>query len=210
MDWWANIIQTLSLLLALAAFAWAYISFGRSRARVELEVTVFRPRPLDESLGQLIPVAKMVLGSSAPGLYESLRAKWPTIHPLLVHWVPQVVAGSPFLMRVWPSAALMFNESPHLSVTIHNSGVSAFSVRRIELGTGRTWREVAPHMVLQRLTDTLPATVGAGKSLEVWFAGDVLLRELAGARVDLRRIRVRVSTSSRGVAKSDYIEVSLP
>lgn len=212
MDWWANIVATLSLLLAIGAFIWAILTFGKSKPRLTVELEVFEPKPISYALGSLGPVLKGVLQAQKPEAVESIRKFQTENLPALREALPALVETSPLLKKFWPSIATWFSDSAVLAITVRNDGVADTSIRAVEVGGGSQWYEVEERTIYGRfkLTDAWPASVGAGDDLEVWFPTDKVEEALGKMKLSWNDAQVRVRTTSRRAFFAKLASVTVP
>lgn len=194
MEWWANIVATLSLLLAVSAFIWAIKTFGRAKPRLEIELSVIEPTSLTDALGAAGPVVMELIRAAAPDAPEAIEKFRTDAIPYLRKALPEWVAGSPLLSRVLPSLATMLADSRSLEVTIRNQGVNDISVVAIEVGSGKRWGEVEGRAIFGRMTDVLPVSVRAGADLDIWFPIEKVEACLSALGLHRRASLVRVRT----------------
>ena len=208
MDWWSNIVATLSLLLAVSAFIWAIKTFGRAKPRLEVELSVIEPTSLTDALGAAGPVVMEFLRAVAPDAPDAIEKFRSEAVPYLRKALPEWVAGSPLLSKVLPSLATMLAESRSLEITIRNQGVNDISVVSIEVGSGTKWGEVEGRAIFGRMTDVLPVSVRAGADLDVWFPIEKIQACLSALGLDQRTSLVRVRTTPKSTFTAQLSSVS--
>ncbi|MEJ1229869.1 MAG: hypothetical protein WDM88_03230 [Galbitalea sp.] len=203
MDWWANIVGTLSLLLAISAFIWAIRTFGKSKPWLDLELSVREPVSPMKAFGSAGPFLVDLIKSLSPNGPEMIEQLSTEVIPALRKGAPAVIEGSPLLSKVWPSFAHMLVDTWSLAVAIRNQGANEVAVLAVEIGNGKRWIEIEDREVLGRMTDLLPAPLKSASDLAVWFPIEKVnaaLDELGIAQVEAQ-VRVR-TTPKATFAKS--------
>lgn len=211
MDWWANIVATLSFLLASSAFIWAVKTFGKAKPRLEVELSVSQPSTIGEALGVVGPTMLEIFRATASEDAQQAFDKLGTdVIPYLRKAVPEWVEGSPLLSKVLPSLATMFSSSPLLDVAIRNQGVTDVSVVAVEIGSGMAWGNVEGRAIFGRATDAFPVVVRAGSDIEVSFPIEKVEVALAGLKLEWRNALIRVRTTTKRVFIAQLGGVDLP
>ena len=197
MDWWANIVATLSLILAVAAFWWAIVTFGKTKTHLAVELEVIPPISFERMFGALGPIIKRIIESKSPDVVTAFTKFREESFPTLRDELPKLVADSPVLQAFWPSVVTWFSRSPLLVVTIRNEGVSDSSVSIVEIGSGSNWAEPEGRAIYFKFTDTLPVTVVAGGDIEIWFPIDKIKTKLDSLKLEWEDAQIRISTSNK-------------
>lgn len=197
MDWWANIVATLSLLLAITAFCWAIKTFGKTKTHLAVEAEIIPSISLGRILGALGPVLKGIIESKSPDAIPAFEKFRKENLPVIRELLPTLVAESPILQRIWPSVATWFSKSPILSVTIRNDGISDASILVVEVGNDTKWTEPEGRAVYPKLTDSMPVTVAAGGDIDIWFPIDKVQLALDGLNMKWVDAKVRVIATNK-------------
>ncbi len=197
MDWWANIVATLSLILAIAAFWWAINTFGKTKTHLAIELKVIPPISFKHILGALGPVIKQIIEIKSPDAVKAFYKFREESFPTLRDELPKLVADSPVLQDFWPSIVTWFSKSSLLVVAIRNEGISDSSISIIEIGNGSSWSELEGGAVYFKFTDALPAAVVAGGDVEIWFPIDKIKIALDSLNIEWKDAQIRVSTSNK-------------
>lgn len=199
MDWWSNIVGTLSLLLAVAAFIWAIRTFGKSKPWLDVELSVREPVSLTKAFGSAGPFLVDLIKSLSPGGPEMVEQFSTEVIPALRKGAPALIEGSPLLSKVWPSFAHMLVDTWSLAVAIRNQGAADVAVLAVEIGNGKRWIEIEDREVLGRMTDLLPAPLKSASDLEVWFPIAKVNTALSELGVAQTEALVRVRTTPKAV-----------
>lgn len=197
MDWWANIIATLSFILAIIAFWWAIRTFGKTKTHLAIELEVIPPISFERIFGALGPLIKQIIEIKSPDAIKAFYKFGEESFPTLRDELPKLVADSPILQAFWPSVVTWFSKSPLLVVTIRNEGVSDSSVSIVEIGEGSNWVEPEGRAIYFKFTDALPVNVLAGGDVEIWFPVDKIKTALDSLKLDWEDAQIRVSTSNK-------------
>jgi len=199
MDWWSNIVATLSLLLAISAFIWAIRTFGKSKTWLEVEVSIREPVSMKRAFGAAGPFVIDVINSLSPDAPQMVEQFTTQVIPALRKTVPTLIEDSPLLSKLWPSFAHMLVETSSLAVEIRNQGSADVSVLAVEIGRGKHWIAIEDREVLGRMTDLLPAPLKSASDLGVWFPIEKVNAAIAHLGLAQADVQIRVRTTPKAV-----------
>lgn len=197
MDLWANIVATLSLLIAIAAFWWAIKTFGKTKTHLVVELEIIPPISFERVFGALGPIVKRIIESKSPDVIKAFEKFREESYPALRDELPKLIADSPILQTFWPSIATWFSKSSLLVITIRNEGISDSSVSVVEIGCGSSWVEPEGRAIYFKFTDAMPVSVVAGGDVEIWFPIDKIKIALESLKLEWKDAQIRVSTSNK-------------
>ncbi len=195
MNWWANVVGTLSLVLAVAAFIAAIRTFGKSKSWLDVELPVREPFLLKKAFGpaELFLVERMK--STSPDGPKMIEQFSTVVIPALRKGLPASIERSPLMRNVWPLFTHMLVDTWSLAVAIRNNGATDVTVLAVEIGNGMRRVETEDREVLGRMTDLLPTPVKLAPDFEVWFPIEKVNAALAGLGITQGEARVRVRTT---------------